>query len=426
MMPFATAGVFLLGLFGQPLFIVILSFAILGFITQDIPLSAIGSELYRLSDTPLLSAIPLFTFAGFLLSESKSSQRLVQLTHAFFGWMPVGLALITLLVCALFTAFTGASGATIVALGALLYPALRKAKYPKKFSLGLVTSAGSLGLLLPPSVPLILYGIIAQQMNQGFNVTIEDLFIAGILPTLLMMFLLGGYCYYAGGKVARTTTPFSWREAMVAVNDAKWEIPLPFFILGGIYSGYFAVSEAAAMTVFYVLVVEVFVYREIAAKQLPQLTIDAMVMVGGIMIVLAAAMALGNYFVDAQMPSKLFEFIRTYVTSEITFLLLLNIFLIVLGAVLDIFAALVLVVPLILPVAVSFGIDPIHLGVIFLANMQIGYLTPPVGMNLFISSFRFKEPVTTLYKASLPFMGVLLVALMAITYIPWLSLVFVR
>ena len=426
MTTFALAGALLLGIIGQPLFIVILLLALIGFVAQGMPLPVIGIELYRLSDTTLLAAIPLFTFTGFLLSESRSAERLVRLSNAWFGWMPAGLAIISLMICALFTAFTGASGATIVALGALLYPALKKAGYPKKFSLGLVTSSGSLGLLLPPSVPLILYGVLVQQMNQGYDVSIDQLFLAGILPTLLMVALLSLYSFTVSKKASLKRQPFSINEAFASLSAAKWELPLPVFVLGGIYSGFFAVSEAAAMIVFYTLVVEVFIYREIPLKKLPQVVVDSMVMVGGIMIVLAAAMALASYFVDAQIPNRLFEFIQAHVSSKLMFLILLNVFLLLLGAVLDIFAALVLVIPLILPVAVSYGVDPIHLGIIFLANMQIGYLTPPVGMNLFIASFRFKEPVTTLYKACLPYMAYLLVALLVITYVPWLSLVFVR
>ena len=426
MTTFALIAALLLGFIGQPLFIVILALALVGFVSQGIPLSVIGIELYRLSDTTLLAAIPLFTFTGFLLSESNSAERLVRLSNAWFGWMPAGLAIISLMICAMFTAFTGASGATIVALGALLYPALKKAGYPKKFSLGMVTSSGSLGLLLPPSVPLILYGVLVQQMNQGYNVTIDQLFIAGILPTILMVTLLSFYSFTVSQKAHLERQSFSFKEAIASLSAAKWELPLPVFVLGGIYSGFFAVSEAAAMIVFYTLIVEVFIYREIPLKKLPQVVVDSMVMVGGIMIVLAAALALASYFVDAQIPTKLFEFIQAHVSSKLMFLILLNVFLLLLGAVLDIFAALVLVIPLILPVAVSYGVDPIHLGIIFLANMQIGYLTPPVGMNLFIASFRFKEPVTTLYKACLPYMAYLLVALLVITYVPWLSLVFVR
>lgn len=421
-----TGAVLLLGALGQPLFIMIIALALVGFMAQGMPLSVIGIELYRLTDTTLLAAIPLFTFTGFLLSESHAASRLVRLSNAWFGWMPAGFAIISLSICAVFTAFTGASGATIVALGALLYPALKKEGYPKKFSLGMVTSSGSLGLLLPPSVPLILYGVLVQQMNQGYDVTIDKLFIAGILPTVLMVALLGLYSFFVSRAAKLKTQTFSLKGGLAALWEAKWELPLPLFVLGGIYSGYFAVSEAAAMIVFYTIIVEVLIYREIPLKKLPQVVVDAMVMVGGIMIVLAAAMVLSSYFVDAQIPSRLFEFIQAHIESKMMFLILLNIFLLGLGAVLDIFAALVLVVPLILPVAVSYGVDPVHLGIIFLANMQIGYLTPPVGMNLFIASFRFREPVTTLYRACLPYMGFLLVALLFITYVPWLSLVFIR
>ena len=421
-----TVCAMLLGALGQPLFIVILALAFIGFMAQGMPLSVIGIELNRLSDTSLLAAIPLFTFTGFLLSASCAASRLVRLSNAWFGWMPAGFAIVALTISAGFTAFTGASGATIVALGALLYPAMQQAGYPKKFSLGMVTSSGSLGLLLPPSVPLILYGVLVQQMHQGYDVTIDKLFVAGILPTILMIFLLSLYSLWVSRKEQIKTHKFSFKEGKNALLDAKWELPLPLFVLGGIYSGFFAVSEAAAMIVFYTLIVEVLIYREIPISKLPQIVIDAMVMVGGIMIVLASALALSSYFVDAEIPVKLFEFIKNHVDSKLMFLMLLNGFLILLGALLDIFAALVLLTPLILPVAVSYGVDPVHLGIIILANMQIGYLTPPIGMNLFIASFRFRESVTVLYRACLPYMGILLVALLLITYLPWLSLVFVR
>ena len=426
MLLFSAFMTVVLGLFGGPLFAVILGLAVLGFLAQEVPLSVLTIEMYRLTDTGLLAAIPLFTFAGFLLSESNASQRLVRLAQAFVGWMPAGLALVTLVACAFFTAFTGASGATIVALGALLYPALRHGHYPKKFSLGLVTSAGSLGLLLPPSLPLILYGIIVQQMDLPVRVSIEQLFVAGIFPTLLMLVLMGGYCVWSARRHKLTIQKFSGREVWLAMREGAWELPLPFVVLGGIFSGFFAVSEAAAVTVLYVFVVQVFIYREIPLRQLPKIVVDAMVMVGGIMVVLMAAMALTNYFVDAMIPTWLFDLIQAHVHSKLLFLLLLNVFLLVLGALLDVFSALIVVVPLIVPVAISFGIDPVHLGIIFLANLQIGYLTPPVGMNLFIASYRFREPVHVLYRASWPFMLVLLVALLVITYWPALSLVLVR
>ncbi len=419
-------GLLVLALLGMPLFAVILAAAMLGFLSLDVDLSVIAIELYRLADTPVLVALPLFTFAGYLLGESGTSRRLVRLTGAFIGWMPSGLALVSFVACALFTAFTGASGVTIVALGALLHPALVRAGYGEDFSTGLVTTSGSLGLLLPPSLPLILYGIIAQQMAAGEGVAINDLFLAGLLPALLMIALLSGWSLYANRNRNIPLTRFSAAEALGALREAAWEIPLPIFVLGGIYGGYFAVSEAAAATALYVLVVEVFVYREIGPSQLPAVMRDSMIMVGGILLILGASMAFTNVLIDAEVPRRLFLWIEAHVSSRLMFLVLLNILLLLLGAILDIFSAIVLMVPLILPVAASYGIHPVHLGIIFLANMQIGYFTPPVGMNLFIASYRFGKPVAELYRAAVPFMLVLLAAVVIITYWPALSLILLR
>ena len=412
----------LLALLGAPLFAVVLGAAMLGFFAADIDLAVIAIELYRLTDTPLLVALPLFTFSGYLLSAANTSQRLVNVMQALVGWMPSGLAIVGFGACAVFTALTGASGVTIVALGALLLPALMRSGYSEKFSLGLVTASGSLGLLLVPSVPLILYGIVAQQIDAGEPFTIQDLFVAGVLPAMLMVLLLTAYSLWVhrGGVVPRVA--FDWGALGRALWAARWELPLPFFVLGGIYSGYFAVSEAAAMTALYVLFAEVVLYREISLRRLPAVMVESMVMVGGILLILGAALAFTNYLVDAEVPQRLFEFTSARIESPITFLILLNLLLLVLGALLDIFSALVIMVPLILPMAVGYDIHPVHLGIIFLANMQIGYFTPPIGMNLFIASYRFRKPVLALYAACWPFMLVLLVALLIITYVPALSL----
>jgi tripartite ATP-independent transporter DctM subunit len=403
-----------------------MSGAMLGFYAADIPLTVVAIEVYRIVDTPLLVALPLFTYAGYVLAEAKTSVRLVNLVQSLFGSLPSGLAMVGFVACALFTALTGASGVTIVALGALLLPALQQAGYSEKFSLGLVTTSGSLGLLLVPSVPLILYGIVAQQMDVGEPFTIVDLFVAGVLPMLLMLSMLVAWTlwHHRGGKIPRI--PFSTSTLWDAVKAARWELPLPIVILGGIYSGFLAISEAAAVTAVYVTIAEVALYREIPLRRLPGVMIEAMVMVGGILLVLGVALAFTNFLVDAEVPQALFEFMQTHVESALGFLLLLNVLLLVLGAMLDIFSALVIVVPLILPVAAGYGIHPVHLGIVFLANMQIGYFTPPVGMNLFIASFRFRKPLLDLYSACLPFMLVLLAALLLITYIPWLSLAFVE
>jgi tripartite ATP-independent transporter DctM subunit len=411
---------------GAPLFAVLMAAAMLGFVASDIDLTIVAIEVYRIVDTPLLMVLPLFTYSGYLLAEARTSERLVNLVQSLFGWLPSGLAMVGFVACAVFTALTGASGVTIVALGALLLPALARSGYAEKFGLGLVTASGSLGLLLVPSVPLILYGIVAQQLDVGEPFTIFDLFVAGVLPMLLMLTMLIVWTLWRhrGGVIPRT--PFSRQRLWEAVKAARWELPLPVIVLGGIYSGYFAISEAAAVTAVYVTLAEVILYREVTWRELPAVMRNSMVMVGGILLVLGVALAFTNFLVDAEVPQKLFEFMQENIQSKIGFLLLLNLMLLVLGAILDIFSALVIVVPLILPVAVGYGIHPVHLGIIFLANMQIGYFTPPIGMNLFIASYRFNKPLHELYMASLPFMLVLLVALLLITYVPWFSLVFVE
>ena len=420
----ATIGLFLMAILGAPLFAVIGAGALIGFYSEDIDLAVVAAEIYRLAEMPVLLAIPLFTFAGYVLGESNASARLVRLSNALLNWLPGGLAIVTICACAFFTAFTGASGVTIVALGALLYPALKQGGYTNNFSLGLVTSSGSLGLLFAPSLPLILYGVVAQQLGQP--VRIDDLFLAGILPGLLMLVCLSAWSIYCQGEAETPPQKFSWSEAGMAVREAAWELPLPFIVLGGIYSGYFAVSEAAAVTALYVLVVEVAIKREIIWSDIPRIMCDAMIMVGGILIILGVSLASTNFMIDTEVPTRIFETIRAHVDNKWTFLILLNIFLLGLGTMLDIFSALVIVIPIILPIAIGYNIHPVHLGIIFLANMQLGYFTPPVGMNLFIASYRFKKTVIELYKATLPFFIILLTVVLIITYWPALSLTFLK
>ena len=411
---------------GVPLFAIIATSALYGFSTIDIDLSVIAIEIYRIADTPVLVAIPLFTLAGYILGESKASERLVRVTDAMLGWFPGGLAIVSLFACAFFTALTGASGATIIALGAILYPAMKQAGYAEKFNLGLITSSGSLGLLFPPSIALILYGVIAQQMDIGENVAIDDLFIAGLLPGLFMLVLLTAWSMYKSTGMHIKRTEFKWGRLVSALRESIWELPMPFVLVGGIYTGYFAISEAAAVAVLYVLVVEVVILREVPLKKLPVIMRDSMVLVGGVLIILAVSLASTNYLIDTEVPTRLFEFVKAHIDSKLTFLILLNIFLLMLGMILDVFSALVIMVPLILPMAVGYGIHPIHLGIIFLANMQIGYFTPPVGMNLFIASYRFRKPVTELYASTIPFMFILMAAVLVITYWPELTLYLVE
>lgn len=412
----AAAVLVLLALLGAPLFAVIAASAMLGFLRSDIPLSAMAIEIFGIAETPILIAIPLFTLAGYVLSESGAPGRLVRLTGVLFGWMPGGLAIVSIVACALFTAFTGASGVTIIALGALLYPALAQAGYRPRFNLGLVTAAGSLGLLFAPSLPLILYGIVAE-------VSIDDLFVAGVLPGVLMMAAMSAYCVWVNRGIRVPLGDFSFEKLIEAVRDAAWELPLPVVVLGGIYSGYFAVSEAAAVTAVYVVLAEVVIRGDIEWRQLPGIMRESMVLVGGILLILGVSLASTNYMIDAGVPQQLVGLVDRFVDGPTSFLLWLFVFLLLLGAILDIFSALVLVVPLILPVAAQFGIDPIHLGIVFLATMQLGYLTPPVGLNLFIASYRFKQSIIGVYIATLPFLLILLLTVLIITFMPSLSLV---
>ncbi len=407
-----------LAILGAPLFVVIATSAMAGFHGNDTELMTIALELMSIAQMPILTAIPLFTFAGYVLSESEAPTRLVRLTNALFGWMPGGLALVCLAACAFFTAFTGASGVTIIALGAILYPALKQDGYGDRFNLGLVTSSGSLGLLFAPSLPLILYGVVAE-------VSIDDLFRAGILPGLVMLVMLAGYSIWVNRANRKPVASFSLREVGAAMRDAVWELPLPIVVLGGIYSGFFAVSEAAAITALYVFIAEVLVNREIAFRDLPRVIRESMVLVGGILMILGVSLASTYYMIDAEVPQKLLQFVAGLVSSPLSFLVLLLLFLLVLGAILDIFSAIVLVVPLILPIAAGFGVNEVHLGIVFLAAMQLGYLTPPVGLNLFIASYRFEKPILHVYSATFPFLMILLLSVILIAFWPALSLVFV-
>ena len=405
----------ILAILGAPLFAVIASSAMLGFSRDETDLMNMAIEILGLADLQFLTAIPLFTFAGYVLSESNAPKRLVRMTGAMLGWMPAGLAIIALATCAFFTAFTGASGVTIIALGALLYPALQQDGYPDRFNLGLITASGSLGLLFAPSLPLILYGVIAE-------VSIDHLFRAGILPGILMIVMLSGYSMWVNRGNTKMIKAFSWRELASAIREAMWEIPLPFVVLGGIYSGYFAVSEAAAITALYVLIVEVLMLREIKIRDLPKIIRSSMVLVGGILVILSVSLASTNYMIDAGIPQMLLTWVSSLVTSQVSFLILLLGFLLVLGAILDIFSAIVLVVPLILPIAAGYGVNPVHLGIVFLAAMELGYLTPPVGLNLFISSYRFEKPILQVYLATFPFLMILLLSAVVIAFWPGLSL----
>ncbi len=406
-------------LFGLPLFLVLAFIALICFAADGITGSAVIIEMLRLASSPMLVAIPLFTFAGAVFAEGGAPRRLVTLSREVLGWLPGGLSLVGLLTCALFTAFTGASGVTIVAVGALIYPALVKAGYPERFSLGLVTTSGSLGLLFPPSLPLILYAYVA-------GVAVDELFLAGIVPGFLLIFLLAVYGARRGVLAGVKPHRPNGRRALAALREGVWELPLPVLVLGGIYSGKITITEAASITALYALIAEVLIYRDVKIRQIPRILQASMILVAGILVILAAAFGFTNYLIDAEVPMTILGWMQGAFDSKWTFLLALNGFLLIVGSLMDIFSALIVVVPLIVPIAQGYGVDLTHLGIIFLTNLEIGYSTPPVGLNLFISSYRFDRSIVELYRASLPWIGILLVALALITYFPAISLFLVE
>jgi C4-dicarboxylate transporter DctM subunit len=408
--------IIIMALLGAPVFVVISAFAILGFYAADIQIAALIVDIYsKFASNPVLYTIPIFTFAGYILAESRASIRIVNFSKAILGWLPGGLAIVSLVACAFFTAFTGASGVTIIALGGLLYPALMKDNYTERFSLGLLTSSGSLGLLFFPSLPIIIYGVVSET-------SITQLFAAGLLPGILLIVLLSIYSVFIGRKTVTSKASVSMGEIAQSVNEAKWELLIPVILILGIFGGFVTLGEIASITAAYVLIVEVFIHRDIKIKSIPNIMTSSMILVGGIFIIFGSAIALTNYLIDAEIPMVILDFIQAHIGSKILFLITLNIFLLIVGCVMDIFSALLVVVPLIVPIAASYEINPVHLGIIFLTNLEIGYATPPVGMNLFISCFRFNKPVITLYRAAIPFLIIMLIGLAIITYMPALSL----
>ena len=414
-MTWVAAGVvLLLAGIGTPVFALMGGLALWLFHAAGVDQSAAIIALNRLADMPSLIAVPLFTFAGYMLAESRSPQRLVALAEALLGWMPGGVAIGGLFACALFTAFTGASGVTIIALGGLIYPLLRKQKYPEGFSLGLVTTTGSLGLLFPPSLPIILYALVGK-------ISVDKLFAAASVPGVILLGLLSLYAMIIAKKHDVPRIPFSGKKLLFALRDSIWELPLPFLIVGGIYGGFFTASEAAAVMCFYVFVVESLIYRDLPIRQIPGVMVRSMVLVGAILIVLGTALGLTDYMIDAEIPSRIFDALSVHIHHAWGFLALLNVFLLVVNMI-EIFSAIIIVVPIIVPVALKYQIDPIHLGALFLLNLEIGYMTPPLGLNLFLSSRRFDKPLPALYRATMPFWFMLLAALALVTYVPEVSL----
>ncbi len=408
------SGLGLFALLGGALFVLLGGLAILGYAVSGDPISSIIIDLNRLARNPTIMTIPLFTFAGYVMAESNAPKRLIALAQTSVGWLPGGVAMVVLVTCAFFTTFTGASGVTIVALGGLLFPILRQ-HYTEQFSLGIITTSGSLGLLFPPSIPLILYAIIAQ-------VPIDLMFCAGIIPGFLLILILGGYC--SGWSLFKRVehTPFDLRTFGRALRNALGEVLLPFIVLGCIISGIVTIDEAAALTAIYLLIVEMVIHRDISIRQLPKIVRESMLLVGAILIILGIALGLTNYLVTIELPSIALDWIQGQTQNKIVTLIGLNLFLLAVGCLMDIFSAIVIIVPLLIPIAEGFGIDKAHLGIIVLTNLEIGYLTPPVGMNLFISSLKFEKSVISLYRSVLLFIGLLLFALVIVTYVPELSL----
>ena len=409
---------------GVPMFAVFGALAMIAYHSAGMDFSIVIGELTRLTNMPMLQALPMFALAGYVLAGSRASERLLRLTRAAFGWMPGGLAMVCIGTCTFLTAFTGASGVTIVALGGLLLPALLKDGYREKAALGLVTSGGNMGVLFPPSLPLILYAIIAQPISG--EVTIDALFRAGLLPGLLAFAAFCAYGAWAGlhAKIPRRT--FSRHELGAALWESKWELPLPFVVLGGIYGGLLVASEAAVITAAYVLIVEVFIYREIPFRRLTTIIRDTVVLVGGVLLILGMGMAITNFLIDQEVPQMILDWVGTRIQNPLVFLIALNLFLLAVGCAMDIYTATVVIVPLLAPLAARYGIHPVHLAIIFLANLAIGYSTPPVGMNLFIAAMRLNKPLMKLAAASLALMGVMLGILVLITYWPGLSLALVK
>ena len=398
-------------LLGAPIFAVLGGVPLLLFFANGVPIASIPVETYRLVASPTIPTLPLFALTGFILTEAGTSRRLLRLFSALFGWLPGGLPIVVTLLCAFFTTFTGASGVTILALGGLLLPVLRQSGYSERFSVGLLTATGSIGILFPPSLPVILYAVVA-------HIPILDLFKAGIVPGLLMVAAVCAFGIKAGASPSVPRPRFDGKEAARALWEAKWEILLPVIALVAIFGGFCTLLEAAAITAVYALVVESVIYRDLhLTRDLPRVLVKCAATMGGVFIILGTAMGLTNYVVDAQILTLATQWVQAHIHSRLVFLLALNLFLFVVGCLMDIYSAIVVQAPLLLPISQAFGIDPIHLGIIFLANLELGYLTPPVGLNLFLASYRFDKPVFRVFRDTLPFLVVLLLVVLLITYV---------
>lgn len=413
----AGVGVVLLAtLLGLPIFAALAGLAIVLFWCSFEPVAAVPLAAYQLTAKPMLPAIPLFTMAGYILAEGGSCQRLVRVFRALVGWLPGGLAIVTVAVFAFFTSFTGASGVTILSLGGLLLPVLIRSKYPSRFSIGLVTTSGSIGLLFPPSLPVILYGVYSQT-------AIDELFIGGLLPGLLLVLLVSAWGFRQGLITGAGSQRLRFGEMFSAMWEAKWELLLPVMVVAGVFGGFMTLVETAALTVVYTLVVEGVIYNDLSVRRdFPRIAVECATLVGGVLVILGAAMGFTNYLIDAGIPEALVTWVKGAIQSPLAFLLVLNLFLLVVGCLMDIYSAILVVVPLIVPIGAAFGIHPVHLGVIFLTNLELGYMTPPVGINLFLAAYRFNRPLWQIVRATIPFLIIRIGGVLLISYVPWISL----
>lgn len=415
----APYGVFVLvaaAALGLPMFALLGGAAMLFFFHDGTPIASVPIEMYRLSASPLFPAIPLLTLGGYVLSAGNASQRLVRVFEECFGWIPGGPAIVTTLAFAFFTSFTGASGVTILSMGGLLMPVLIQTGFSQRFALGLLTTAGSIGLLFPPSLPVILYGVSAQT-------PMDTLFAGGFVPGLLLIVSVASLGVFQALRQKHPRRKFHLRDAAKAMWIARWDLLLPIVVMVGIFGGFATLTEASALTVAYALMVELVLRREREfRKNLPQAIVDGAILTGGVLLVLGVAMGLTNYSMDAQVPMKGAAWVQAHVESRVVFLLILNLFLLVVGAATDIYSAILVVVPLITPMAAAYGIHPVHLGVMFLTNLQLGYLLPPVGESLFLSSYRFEKPMMTVFRSVIPFLFAIIVVVLLVTFVPALSL----
>jgi tripartite ATP-independent transporter DctM subunit len=402
-------------LYGAPIFVGLGGAAVLFFWGDFTPISAIPAEMYRIVVSPTLPTIPLFTLAGYILAESGASRRMIDVFSNTFGWIKGGTPVVVVLLCGFFTALTGGSGVTILALGGLLYPLLRKSGYSELFSLGLITVSGSLGLLFPPSLPAIIYSVTA-------GVSVKDVFIAGLIPGTLLVVFVAGWAIFRGEKERIKLRSFQWDSTVKSLWIAKWELIIPILILYGVFGGFTTLVETAAITVVYILIIETLIYRDLPLNSLPKIVVDCATLVGGVLIILGVAMGVTSYLVDAQIPMHLLSWVKETISSKYIFLLLLNGLLLLVGCMMDIFSAIIVIVPLIIPLGHYFGVDPVHLAIIFIANLELGFLTPPVGMNLFLAAYRFDKSMPLIYKATLPFFVIRFLVVLLITYLPIISL----